>query len=565
MRAIVIGGGMSGLFTAVALRRAGEVFEAVDVYEQTRKPTTAGAGLNVAPNGARLCSWLGIDLDGGDPKGPDGVLDGGRAAIIEHSREIGPNFEISDWPFPRNGPEDHARGAGFHHMHRQDLLMCLHKKVAELGPESGVRCPITLHMGKRLTRIDQDQTSATVTFEDGTTATGDVVLGADGINSETLKLVFPDTPERRFTGALIYRGLIHRDRVATLTTPDGGPLGIDCMGSIHDTFRADDRLAMYYWVRGGELLNVALTWYEPDSTEFTEDWGDWHETDHDELVATMDKVWAGDPRRDTVVAMGAAMENPTKWGLYDRDALESWVDGRVALLGDAAHPMLPTFGQGASQSFEDGAALSKCFELHGDDVDSALAHYERVRHYRATRFQYGSKMAFKLLEPEDSVQRQEILRKTNERDVPVFDHEQRVGDDDSWIYDYDAREIGAKLPLRRLGPADFRDREVTKKVWQDLTPDKLWKPAHPPSGDHGVTAAELAEHASFEDAWVVIAGQVYDISEWKNRHPGGPFIARLYAGKDATAGFGQFHSRAAQRHMKNFLVGPFVGDRVPTA
>jgi salicylate hydroxylase len=71
MRAVIVGAGMGGLMTALALRQSG-VFASVDIYEQTKVPSTAGAGLNIPPNGARICSWLGVDLDGGDPKGPGG-------------------------------------------------------------------------------------------------------------------------------------------------------------------------------------------------------------------------------------------------------------------------------------------------------------------------------------------------------------------------------------------------------------------------------------------------------------------------------------------------------------
>ena len=87
MHAIVIGAGMGGLFSALALRESGK-FERVDVYEQTRAPSTAGAGLNIAPNGARLCRWLGVDLDGGDPKGPHGAIDGGRASILDATCQV---------------------------------------------------------------------------------------------------------------------------------------------------------------------------------------------------------------------------------------------------------------------------------------------------------------------------------------------------------------------------------------------------------------------------------------------------------------------------------------------
>ena len=132
MRAVIVGAGMGGLMTALALRLSG-VFASVDVYEHTKVPSTAGAGLNIPPNGARICRWLGVDLDGGDPKGPDGVIDGGRAAILESTRQFNADGSVTKRPF------DHVTaagdGAGFHHMHRLDLLMCLYKRVFEFGPD----------------------------------------------------------------------------------------------------------------------------------------------------------------------------------------------------------------------------------------------------------------------------------------------------------------------------------------------------------------------------------------------------------------------------------------------
>ena len=213
MRAIIVGAGMGGLFSALSLRESG-VFRAIDVYEQTKTPSTAGAGLNISPNGARLCRWLGVDLDGGDPKGPHGAIDGGRASILTHTRQVMPDNTLSLRPIDHDTA---ARdGAGFHHMHRLDLLMCLYKRVGELGPDAGSSCPIRVHMGKRLSTIAQTRDEVTAGFADGSTATGEVLVGADGINSKVLRLLWPNTPPKRWTQVVVYRGLIARDRVAAL-------------------------------------------------------------------------------------------------------------------------------------------------------------------------------------------------------------------------------------------------------------------------------------------------------------------------------------------------------------
>ncbi len=136
--------------TALALRQSG-VFASVDVYEQTKVPSTAGAGLNIPPNGARLCRWLGVDLDGGDPQGPDGAIDGGRAATSGIDTAVQRGWERDEEtvrschrggrrrrisPHAQAGPVDVPVQAG-----------------VRVRPRQGAPCPITVHMDCRLTAV----------------------------------------------------------------------------------------------------------------------------------------------------------------------------------------------------------------------------------------------------------------------------------------------------------------------------------------------------------------------------------------------------------------------------
>jgi len=371
-----------------------------------------------------------------------------------------------------------------------------------------------------------------------------------------MQLAWPNPRPKRWTEVTCFRGLIPRAAVAALRKADGSPLDRNPIDSFSmDRHRNDKSGATTYWVRGGELLNVWIARYEPDSAAFEQEEGDWFPVNRDEVLREVGEAFAGSSSLDDLLALAGAIVRPTKWGLYDRDALETWVQGRICLLGDAAHPMLPTFGQGAAQSFEDAAALSSAFALHRTDVATALLHYERVRHYRATRFQLGSKFAFDHLRARDTAEQKALLEKVDERVSPAFAHDKRGGEDDSWIYAYDARKIGTALPSKRLGPWDFR--RAAKADYAGIA-RKLWTPDTPPKAPRPVTRQEVALHNRRDDCWVIVAEKVYDITEWAPHHPGGAGIARMYAGKEATAEFGDYHSAEAVAHMAHFCVGDLV-------
>ena len=152
----------------------------------------------------------------------------------------------------------------------------------------------------------------------------------------------------------------------------------------------------------------------------------------------------------------------------------------------------------------------------------------------------------------DTVAQKSLLEGVDERVSPAFAHDKRGGENDDWIYAYDARNIGNQLPAKKLGPWDFRS---DKRVKKQIAVEELWTPEVPLDGNRLVTKEEVAQHKRKDDCWIIISGKVYDITEWAPHHPGGAGIARMYAGKDATAEFGDYHSPMAVAHMAKFCVG----------
>ena len=187
-------------------------------------------------------------------------------------------------------------------------------------------------------------------FADGSTAETDIVIGADGIRSAVRASLFgPDAP--RFTGHIVWRGLVPSDALPKgLIDPDMtawfGPKGT----------------VVHYYVRRGEIVNW-IAHYEADWRE--ESWSvefDWREA-----------ALAYDGWHPLLAELFSRTQRCYKWALYDRDPLPRWTDGRVTLLGDAAHPMLPYLAQGAAQAIEDGYVLAETLAAHRSDALGALA------------------------------------------------------------------------------------------------------------------------------------------------------------------------------------------------
>jgi salicylate hydroxylase len=220
--------------------------------------------------------------------------------------------------------------------------------------------PSAIRTGHRCIGFEQDRRAAHVKFDNGNEAEADIVIACDGIHSTLQKYVIEPSPPE-YSGSRAYRGLLERKKLPSWRK------------EAHQIWMGDGKHFMVFPVRRGELLNYVG--FVPTSTETVESWS--AIGDRDELAAS----FAGWDR--PVVELLDKVETCFWWGLYDRSPLPSWTKGRLALLGDAAHPMLPHLGQGANQAIEDGFALAVFLQgRQADEVGDILPRYETFRRAR---------------------------------------------------------------------------------------------------------------------------------------------------------------------------------------
>jgi salicylate hydroxylase len=390
LRVIVVGGGIGGAAAANALIQRGIE---VQVYEQASALGEVGAGVALGPNGVRMLRVLGL--------GDDVARTGARWLDPKFYRSDG-TFVAHMWP-PEKTPE-----IEFYGMHRADLLSMLVDRLP-----AG-----TIKPGHRCVGFEQDDEQATVRFANGAVATGDVVVAADGIHSALQQYVVePSSPVS--SGSMAYRGLIPA-------------ASVDWPGGAMRNFFGPSRRFMIYPVRAGELLNYVG--FVPMDEEIKESWsgvGD---------PAALAAEFAGwDP---TVQAVLAQVKTCFRWGLYDREPLGRWSSGRLTLLGDAAHPMLPHAGQGANQAIEDGVALAVILAQTGRaSVPQALRVYESVRRERTAGVQQMSR---------SNGARYGATTNLDRRDGQLRDESSAR----AWIWNYDAEsEAAAAMASTGLNPA----------------------------------------------------------------------------------------------------------------
>ena len=378
LRAAIVGGGLGGLTAANALHQRG--IDTV-LFEQAVAFREIGAGVLLSPNSLRHLERLGF---GGPLAGCAAQITGGQHYYRMDGTPV---------PAPQIGSHSSRTPCG---VHRADLLEMMAASLPEGGARLGHRC---IGYEPRGSRVH-------LAFDNGVTAEADIVIAADGIHSRLQRYVVP--PKKPVhSGVKAYRGLVPRQAVP------GWP------GDRFQLWMGDHKHFVAFPVRGGDLINYVA--FVPSKTDTEESWS--APGDSDELRGAFEG-W--DPR---VVQLLQRVDSCFWWGLYDREPLERWVEKRLTLLGDAAHPMLPHLGQGANQAVEDAVALAVFLEGScAQNAPDALLRYESLRRERTTIVQRMARENGRMFDTVDRnlVQRDQAL--TNS------------GDFRRWLYDYDVAE-----------------------------------------------------------------------------------------------------------------------------
>ncbi|NDZ16559.1 salicylate hydroxylase [Variovorax sp. WS11] len=344
----IVGAGIGGLAAAIALRRAGHE---VVVFEQAKQFARVGADINLTPNAVRALDGLGAG-------------EAARVTAARPSHRISRSYDTGEETSRLEMAEtaEQKYGAPQLTIHRADLLAAL----AEMFPADRVA------LGKRASAIAADAEGVSLAFEDGSSARVGALVGADGIHSAVRRAMFgAESP--RFTGIVAYRAVVPAERVASLPnlgafTKWWGP-------------NPQSQIVTFPLNRGKDIFIFATT---PQDSWQLESW-----TAPGSVDELREQYVAYHPEARALLE---ACDTVLKTALYERDPMPAWAAGRMALLGDAAHPMLPFMAQGAGMAIEDAVVLARHLEgVAMRDIAGALQRYERARIERTSQIQLGSR------------------------------------------------------------------------------------------------------------------------------------------------------------------------------
>ena len=355
----IIGAGIGGLSAALALQRAG--FRPV-VLEQAPVLAEVGAGISLSPSAAHALNHLGLaETLRTKAYHPEDQC-------VRHYKDARPLNWIN-----RGRSLVEKYGERYYLIHRADLHDALAAAVRANDPGAIVT-------GHRCRHVGQDATGVDIEFGDGSRRRFAALVGADGSRSVVRHEIFGPL-EPGYTGYIAWRGLVPMERVPPeiLEPPSG-------------VFVGPGHLVNRYPVRGGQLLNFVAFAEREAWTE--EGWS---------IRSTVEELLAEFAGWTPWVLRFMELVPPNqlfKWGLFDREPLASWTKGRVTLLGDAAHPILPFLGHGAVLAIEDGVVLARALAA-ADSLAEGYARYERARRERAAFVVLESRKAARIFHAAD--------------------------------------------------------------------------------------------------------------------------------------------------------------------
>jgi len=350
----IIGAGLGGAAAGALLQRAG--FR-VDIFEQAPLFARIGAGIHMGPNILKIFEKIGI---------ANSLVEISSKPTHWFSRDGLTGEYLSRIPLT-------GYGATYCTVHRGDLH-ALQISAVQAG---------TLHFGKRLKALDDNGSIVNLQFDDGTSATADIVIGADGINSKVREVLLgPEKPH--YSGWVAHRALISGDKLRKFNLDFE-----DCV-----KWWGPDRHMMVYYSTADRDEYYYVTGVPHPAWEFE---GAFTDSSREEMAATFEGY------HPVIQALIESTDTVTKWPLFNRDPLPLWSEGRLVLLGDACHPMKPHMAQGAAMAIEDAAVLTRCLEKTGiQEYRAAFSLYESVRRARASTVQSVSNANTFLRHQEDA-------------------------------------------------------------------------------------------------------------------------------------------------------------------
>jgi salicylate hydroxylase len=340
---LIAGAGLGGLAAASCLMKAGHD---VEVYEQAPQLGEVGAGIQISANAMHVLRHLGL----AKAITKAGVQPGAYVFRLYDTGEIIQQFSLSD-------EHELLHGAPYTQLHRADFHGLLTAKAREFNPD-------VIRLDRRVVGFREATDSIELKFTDGSSARGDLLIGADGLKSVIRGQIVGDVPAT-FTGDAAWRVTVPVDRLPSPFLPQ-----------VMSVFMGPGGHAVCYYVRSGTLLNfVGIV----ETDEVSEE--SWTVKFPWEKLKADYKGWH--PIIQTVIDL-ADRDQCFRWSLHNRPPIRNWSTARATLLGDSAHPTLPYLAQGAVMAIEDGAVLMRALRMTRT-ISDAVQMYQRNRIDRTAR------------------------------------------------------------------------------------------------------------------------------------------------------------------------------------